>query len=211
MITAKAGLSAAGAVVAAILASACCIGPAVLAFVGLGGAASAFVLAPYRSFLMALAFVLLGVAFYVAHHRSRANCCVDGRGPEASTSRSTKSLLWLATLFVALLAGSSLFIGGAVRSPESRGDVATAKGSSGGAISSQTTTLEIRGMTCGGCVARVEERLARVPGVVGYEVSLENNEARVSYDPAATTPEVIVAAVAETGFGASLKSLAARE
>jgi mercuric ion transport protein len=210
MITAKAGLSAAGAVVSAILASACCIGPAVLAFVGLGGAASAFVLAPYRPFLMALALVFLGVAFYIAHRRSHADCCVDGRGPAASRSRSTKSILWLATLFVGLLAGSSLFIGG-VRSPESRGDVATAKGSSGGAIAARTTTMEITGMTCGGCVARVEERLDRVPGVVGYEVSLENNEARVSYDPAATTPEAIMSAVAETGFRASLKSLAARE
>src|SRR2546427_9903200 len=37
----KAGVSAAGAVVAALLASACCIGPAILAIAGLGGAASA--------------------------------------------------------------------------------------------------------------------------------------------------------------------------
>ena len=53
------------------------------------------------------------------------------------------------------------------------------------------TTLAIRGMTCGGCVAAVKLQLGRAEGVTAYEVSLARSEARVSYDPTTTTPETI--------------------
>jgi len=208
MITGKAGLSAGGAVVAAILASACCIGPPILALVGIGGVASALVLAPYRPYLMALAFLLLGVAFAVAYRRQRLDCCADGRSPVAASPHRSHSLLWLATVAVALLVGWSLLTG-VSRPPQARG--AWAVDRSGGPSGTRTSTLAIGGMTCGGCVARVEERLARVRGVVRYEVSLENKEALVSYDPAMTAPEAIVAAVSETGFAASIKGGPARE
>src|SRR5262245_45947601 len=211
MIPGKAGLSAGGAVVAAILASACCIGPPILALIGIGGAASALVLAPYRPYLMALAFLLLGVAFAVAYRRPRPACCADGRSPAASSSRRNPSPLWLASAAVALLAGWSLLTGGASRPPQAHGAGAAAVERSGGPSGTRTSTLAIEGMTCGGCVARVKERLARVRGVVGYEVSLENKGARVSYDPSTTAPEAIAAAVSETGFAASIKGGPARE
>lgn len=210
MIPEKAGLSAGGAVVAAILASACCIGPTVLAFVGLGGTVSAFILVPYRPYFMVLALILLGVAFIVAYRRPRPACCADKGSPAGSSSRRTLSLLWMATVTVALLTGWSLLKGGAPRSTQARAAGVSA-GERPGQFGTRTAILGIQGMTCGGCVARVEERLGGVRGVVEYEVSLENNEARVSYDPAATGPEALVAAVDETGFTASIKGGPARE
>jgi len=65
--------------------------------------------------------------------------------------------------------------------------------------------VTIKGMTCGGCVVKVQERLDRVPGVVGFTVSLSGGEARVLYDPAEITPEAIAAAVSETGFAATVR------
>jgi len=197
----RAGLSAAGAVLAAVLASACCIGPALLAIAGIGGAATIFALGPYRPLLMTLAFVLLVCGFYLARRRSR-DCCADERGPAASAGRGTRAILWIATLFVVLLAGSSLFMGGF--RPRAADDLGAA-GRAGAEAAARTATLAIEGMTCAGCVARVEEKLGEVSGVTTYEVSLERKEARVSYDPAATTPEAIVTAVATTGFATSLK------
>src|SRR3989442_1343608 len=94
----KAGLSAAGAVVAALLASACCIGPAVLAIAGLGGAASAFILASYRSYFLGLSFVLLGLGFYFAYRQPRTACHADGQRPTSSSGGTGKLFLWLATL-----------------------------------------------------------------------------------------------------------------
>lgn len=66
-----------------------------------------------------------------------------------------------------------------------------------------TTTLTIKGMTCGGCVKSVTTALQRENGVAKVEVVLESGIARVDYDPAMVTPEALVAAVDDVGFEAS--------
>ncbi|HLB80198.1 MAG TPA: heavy metal-associated domain-containing protein, partial [Dongiaceae bacterium] len=55
---------------------------------------------------------------------------------------------------------------------------ATAVESSGGP---ETIDLAVHGMTCAGCVARVERALAAVPGVVATAVNLANRQARVAW------------------------------
>ena len=70
------------------------------------------------------------------------------------------------------------------------------------------TTLTIKGMTCGGCAAGVRIQLKKTEGVTAYEVSFEEGEAEVTYDPAKTTPEKIAVSVSKTGFAASVKKAA---
>ncbi len=72
----------------------------------------------------------------------------------------------------------------------------------------QRTTLTIKGMTCGGCVATVKLKLKNTRGVIAYDVSLDKGEAEVTYDPALTNPETIAAAISETGFKATVKTKA---
>jgi len=74
-----------------------------------------------------------------------------------------------------------------------------------GGDATATTTLAIKGMTCGGCVAAVKLQLKKTEGVVAYEVSLEKAEAEVNYNAAQTTPEKIAESVSKTGFEASVK------
>ena len=57
--------------------------------------------------------------------------------------------------------------------------------SNAGAADAAKTTLTIKGMTCGGCVAAVKLQLRKTDGVAAYDVSLEKGEAEVTYDPAA--------------------------
>ena len=71
--------------------------------------------------------------------------------------------------------------------------------------SEETTTLAVKGMTCGGCVASVKVQLKRTEGVADYDVSLEKGEAMVTYDADVTTPEKIAESVSKTGFQASVK------
>ena len=47
----------------------------------------------------------------------------------------------------------------------------------------ETETYIVEGMTCQGCVNSVEKKLGNIEGVEKYEVSLENGEAVVEYDP----------------------------
>jgi copper chaperone len=67
------------------------------------------------------------------------------------------------------------------------------------------TTLAIKGMTCGGCVAAVKVQLKKTEGVSTYDVSLEKAQADVTYDPAKTDPKKIAEFVSKTGFEASVK------
>ena len=72
----------------------------------------------------------------------------------------------------------------------------------------EKTTLTIKGMTCGGCVATVKLKLKKTKGVLVYKVSLEKGEADITYEPALTCPEEIADAVSETGFTTSVKTRA---
>jgi anaerobic sulfite reductase subunit C len=60
--------------------------------------------------------------------------------------------------------------------------------------------LNIGGMTCDHCSARVAEALAAVPGVVSAEVVLEQNIAHVAYDAAVTKLPQLEAAVVGAGY-----------
>ena len=67
----------------------------------------------------------------------------------------------------------------------------------------ETATLKVSGMTCQGCVRSVTRVLRAVPGVDGVEVSLEQGEARVRYDPARTGVPALREAVEGAGYSAS--------
>lgn len=64
-------------------------------------------------------------------------------------------------------------------------------------------TLKVGGMTCMGCVSSVTRVLKAMPGVSDANVSLEQAQARIDYDPTLTKREDLCAAVEEAGFDAS--------
>jgi copper chaperone CopZ len=61
-------------------------------------------------------------------------------------------------------------------------------------------TIAISGMSCAHCVGRVRKTLEAMPGVHASDVSI--GAASLSYDPAATTPAQIAAAVSDAGYPA---------
>jgi copper chaperone len=64
----------------------------------------------------------------------------------------------------------------------------------------ENVTLNVQGMTCGGCVASVTRVLKAVPGVTDAAVTLQPGLAKVSYDPARTQPAALRAAIEDAGF-----------
>ncbi|MBZ2189329.1 heavy metal translocating P-type ATPase [Alcanivorax sp. JB21] len=62
--------------------------------------------------------------------------------------------------------------------------------------------LDITGMTCGGCVGRVERALNAVPGVTEATVNLATARANVTHSGDATV-ETLQSAVADVGYGAT--------
>ena len=90
------GLTVAGAVVSGLLASVCCIGPLLLAALGIGGAGLLARFESYRPAFTAATFALLGAGFWLAYRKPKA---IEGDScgceyPKAN--RLGRALLWIA-------------------------------------------------------------------------------------------------------------------
>lgn len=64
----------------------------------------------------------------------------------------------------------------------------------------ETLTLNIKGMTCSGCVNSVKNVLQALPGVSSVTVSLEQGQAVISHDPTQSYPGRFSQAVEDAGF-----------
>lgn len=67
-------------------------------------------------------------------------------------------------------------------------------------MTTQTITLNIDGMTCGGCVKSVINALNQVAGVQLANVSLENNNATINFDDSQTGEIALKEAIEDAGF-----------
>jgi mercuric ion transport protein len=94
-----------GSVVAAVAASACCLGPVLFSLVGAGALGAAAVkLEPYRPWFLGVTGLLLAAGFYTAYRTSRsADACAADGTCAPSSQRTAKILLWVATVLVVLL------------------------------------------------------------------------------------------------------------
>lgn len=94
----------ASSIVSAILASACCLGPLVLALLGLGGAGALVALKPYQPYFVALTVLLLGTGFYLTYRKPRPALATEGSPecacPAPTTRRAGAITLWIATILV---------------------------------------------------------------------------------------------------------------
>ncbi len=64
----------------------------------------------------------------------------------------------------------------------------------------QTETMNVTGMTCGGCVSKVTRALKAMPGVGNVDVSLPD-KARVDFDEDVTSRDRLQSAVRDAGYG----------
>lgn len=66
-----------------------------------------------------------------------------------------------------------------------------------------TTTLLVKGMSCGNCIRHVESALKKVTGVGSVTVDLTSGEAMVEYDPLTATIDDLKKAVEAAGYEAN--------
>jgi copper chaperone len=64
----------------------------------------------------------------------------------------------------------------------------------------ETITLNVCGMSCGGCVASVTRVLKAVPGVSDVDVKLAPGAARVTFDPVRTDIAALTSAIERAGY-----------
>ena len=64
----------------------------------------------------------------------------------------------------------------------------------------ETIQLNVQGMSCMGCVSSVKKVLEPIPGVASVEVTLENGQATIVYDPARASVEQFKDAIVDAGY-----------
>ncbi|XP_006902249.1 PREDICTED: copper-transporting ATPase 1-like [Elephantulus edwardii] len=69
------------------------------------------------------------------------------------------------------------------------------------------TVINIGGMTCNSCVQCIEGVVSKKAGVKCIQVSLENNNGIVEYDPLLISPETLREAIENMGFDATLSDV----
>lgn len=163
----KEKIFAGGSILTAILASSCCIGPLVLAAIGVSGASFFAPIAKYRPIFIGITFALIGVSYYFTYGRKRA-CC-----PGESTKRrwGQEVPLWVITaVAVGLVAFTYTkeHLGSKEASLESKGDY-------------KIVSFRVEGITCAGCAETIRSTVFEVRDVKAVSVDLRSGEVKVGF------------------------------
>lgn len=182
----KSRIAAVGAMVSAVLASVCCIGPFVFAALGLGSAGLAAGLERYRPYFLAAMAVFLGIGFLQAYRRQ--NQCSDGVCWTEASGSLMKKTLWI----VAMAAiGMATFPSWGLFLMHQSEEAASAN--------AEKITLSVSGLDCAACAAGIEKSLKKVPGVEGATVDFDSGRATIYASRGRVAPADLIQAVQETG------------
>ena len=68
-------------------------------------------------------------------------------------------------------------------------------------------SIPVTGMSCASCVRRVERTLSGKEGVAEASVNFATEKASVTYEPAATSPDKLIGAIRDAGYGADVREV----
>jgi mercuric ion transport protein len=94
-----------GAVISAVMASLCCVGPFVLVMMGVSGAwvGNLRVFEPYRPIFILFTIGLLGAGFYSVYKKPKEECKPGSLCSLPQTKRVGKIMIWTVTVIVFFL------------------------------------------------------------------------------------------------------------
>jgi copper chaperone CopZ len=202
-------LSIGGAVVAAIAASSCCIGPLILAALGIGGAGAFAALGAYRPYILGVTAALLAAGFYFTYRKPKAAvgdaCGCEKPCPKAG--RAGKIGLWTATGMVVVFAAAPNLLACLSRHGGHEQTVAITSG-----MAIEHAVIRVEGMDCEACATHIRGALAKADGFHDLSVDLKGRTITVAYESAPGRLQAYVAAINDIGYEASIpdKSAASR-
>lgn len=189
----KTFLSAAGAFLLGLAASACCWIPAVLGVGAAGSLGFSAALAPYRPLLLGMTAVFLCVGFFTVYRQGGACCTTD----DAKRKRKVNiAVMWtVAVLSLGSAAYPNIVALKAGQPSPSISNVAL----------SPSVRLSLNGLDCEACAAPIREKLKAVRGVAGVEVDYPKRLAIVSVGTPEPSDSSLTQAVKDAGFAATIE------
>ena len=177
---------------AAIAASSCCIPPVIALIAGVGGSASALSwMEPFRPYLIGLAIVAIGYAWYNYLKPKKAeDCCDVDAKPKWY---QTKGFLIGITLFAAISISFPYYAH--IFYPDNKKEIVIINQSD-----IQTVNFGVQGMTCASCEESIKHAINELDGIVSVTPSFEKENTEVKFDKTKISKEDIEKAINSTGY-----------
>ena len=177
---------------AAIAASSCCIPPFIALIAGVGGSASSLSwIEPFRPYLIGIAVIAIGYAWYNYLKPKDVDSC--GCSTDKPKWYQTKSFLVGITLFSILSISFPYYA--AWLYPNQTKNSSTVNQNN-----MVKTTILIDGMTCDACQSHIDYEINKLPGIVSTKTSYKNKNTTVSFDKTKTNINQIKKAINNTGY-----------
>lgn len=179
-------------VLAAIAASSCCLPPLIAALAGVGGFSSSLSwIEPLRPYLIGLAVIAIGYAWYVHLKPKQEDSC--GCSIEKPKWYQTRSFLIGMTIFAALSI-SFPYYSGYFFPDNAKGAVVENK------ENMETVEVTIKGMTCDACQKHVDFSVNELDGIIDVKTSYQLENSIIQYDKTKTSQKEIKEAINSTGY-----------
>lgn len=178
---------------AAVAASSCCIPPIIALIAGVGGSASMLSwMEPFRPYLIGLAIIAIGYAWYNFLKPKNADDCgceVDAKPKWFQTKGFLVGITLFAAASIAFPYYTSIFY------PNNKKEVIVLSKSN-----IQTVNFNVKGMTCAACEEHVKHTVNELNGIVNVDASFDKAKAEVKFDNTKTSKEDIEKAINSTGY-----------
>ncbi len=186
--------SAGAGLIAAIIASLCCITPVLALISSTSGIAASFSwMEPFRPYLIGLTVLVLTFAWYqkLKPMNTDIDCACDE--DEKEPFLQSKLFLGIVTLFAAVMLAFPYY--SSVFYPNiDKDDMAV------NASTIYEVSMAIEGMTCTGCEEGIKHAAMKVPGVLDANANYNTGSATIKYDQSTSSEQDIIDAINATGY-----------
>lgn len=182
-------------VLAAVLASLCCITPLLALASGVFGIASIFSwMEPARPYLIGVTVLVLGFSWYQklkpgTTEVAQCDCKEDEKPPFIQT----KMFLGIVTGFAFLMLAFPYY--GQIFYPATHKEIVAVPDHN-----IQTVTFKVSGMTCEGCEEHIKHSVDNQAGIISVSASYREGIAAVKFDNSKTDKASIVKMISSTGY-----------
>jgi len=172
----------------------CCWGPLLLTGVaGISGSSVYFSwLITLKPYLLAIAFLSLGFAFYQVYKKKKVDNCGNCETDKPSFFKS-KFYLWLVAVFVVVMTLVSYYP--QIFHPKAtKGIVATNN------LHIQTVKFNVEGMICSGCEENINHSVNKLNGIIGINTSHKKGTSIIEFDTTKTNISLIENVIKSKGY-----------